>query len=263
MGKKKEDKKYEILNDRYSRTRQEKGLIEFDLARWFIGALKKSYPRMWDHIKAKHILRGRVESGQALTPERFDFKIYGMTRFAAGALLYYGARRRLDHSGPVHPMDEKEEMALFYNVSDLLEFAKELGRRLVMKSIDPLKSLSMEVEACFEKATDGAKMAGGYKQKDIISAADVKKANKETKKPSTRKPTANRDRGRKNFDYGPYRDPDNDAFVPEGWCIFKFSGLGCRKGANCDRKHSVWTAEELANAKRVARERRGDRAERR
>ena len=52
------------------------------------------------------------------------------------------------------------------------------------------------------------------------------------------------------IDFKPFRNPNNAAYVPPGWCIWHFRLGACKKGAKCPHKHTVWTAAEVEAAKK-------------
>ena len=53
------------------------------------------------------------------------------------------------------------------------------------------------------------------------------------------------------IDLKPFRDKSNPLFVPPPYCIFHHrTPRGCNRGSNCTHKHTMWTDDELAEAKK-------------
>ena len=200
-------------------------------------------PEMNAYCNALMAMNSSLSRGEALSQSKYR-RLPGQEHLLTIGLLIETTREKVASGGNVvealaqclKALTTIESIYFRYPQSVQGDFLQIAGTRI---RGNPSKNVAAEFEAAARDATSGIAMKPIFDGRQCAITSQVNN-NKSKKK-----------KGGGWIDLKKCRDPNNPSYVPPGWCVFYHRHpRGCNRGNNCTHKHTMWTDDDLANAKK-------------
>ena len=233
----------DISDDWLSKRFQSRGIGDFNIMDHSLQMVKKYHVNLHEPLKMKIMSMDPALKSSECLGQKFDPRINYFPRMIMGDMVQEHLRRLMNAGLPAKDAFEAmifafiflDEFTVQFDTQAGLECAQRIGSKLSFGICPSNLDVVHVVKSSIDETVIRNKKLYGFDK--IYNLPANKKYNKNKKAGYV--------------DMAQFKDKTSPLFVPQGYCIFHHRlPRGCNRGAKCNHKHSMWTAEELAAAKK-------------
>jgi hypothetical protein len=249
-----EERKLDISNDFLGRLENKHHCYEFSATKYMAELSARSNGLgMPTEMENKQMSITGIKRGTCLKAENFQPQVYGLPFATDIDLIINKVRWNVangeelsDQLGQLcGALKKLMKYHIIYDLPSELQIVQEVGKRLSTK--DCIPDILGELSKALREVQPSLILKAGFenpKFKGYASSNSTYSRNNRDNR--SRKATAAMDFKKR---YPHFFDPNDQRFVPDGFCIFHNTpGLSCTHH-KCPRSHVKWTPAELAAAK--------------